>query len=78
MLRIREIYSDTARTVSVVEAVESWDVRSAGHRHVIGRLEPLAVVIRDPDREYAFDLDGERLAPERLSRMVAAAASESS
>jgi len=71
MLRTREIYSNKALTVSVIESVETWRSRSVALCYAAGRIEPIAVVVAGPDGEYALDVDAQPIDRERLSRMLA-------
>lgn len=70
MLRIRQIYSDTAFTVRVVESVETWQSRTPSGCQTAGRIEPLAVVVSGPDGEYAVDVNAEPIGTERLAQIL--------
>lgn len=71
MLRTRQVYSDTAFTVRVVESVETWQSRTATGCQAAGKIEPLAVVVSGPDGEYAVDVNAEPIGAERLAQMLA-------
>jgi hypothetical protein len=71
MLRVREIHSDTVRTVSVVESVSTWHSRTPARCQVMGKIEPLAVIVRGPDGQQAFDVNAEPIDAERLAQMLA-------
>ena len=49
MLRNRLIYEDAALAVRVIESVETWHSRPARRCQAMGRIEPLAVVVRRAD-----------------------------
>ena len=70
MLRVREIHRDTEQTISVVETVETWQNRTATYCHAAGRIEPLAVIVRRPDSEYAIDVNAEPVDAAHLARML--------
>ena len=71
MLRNRQVFRDKALTISVVESVESWHDQSSSRCQVIGKIEPLAVVVSGPDGDYALDVNAQPIDPDHLSQMLA-------
>ena len=74
MIRSRTIYSDAALTVRVVESVETWRSQSTGRCGLTGRIEPVAVIVRAPDGEYALDIDAQPIDEDCLSQILASEA----
>ena len=55
-LRARTVYAGEGLTVSTVESL-SLQTGGASHRHfLVGRLEPIAVIVRQDDETYALDM----------------------
>lgn len=71
MLRVREIHSDTVRTVSVVESAKTWRGRTPLRCHVMCRIEPVAIIVRDPDGQRGYDVNAEPIDADRLARLLA-------
>lgn len=65
-LRTRTVFADERLAVT---AVESLEIRCDGANHrgfMTGSLEPIAVIVREADRTYAFDMDAQLIDIERL------------
>ena len=73
MLRSRLIYRDAALTVHVVESVETWHSQTSTQCHVVGKIEPLAVVVCGPEGEHAVDINAQPIDRDCLTRMLASA-----
>ena len=56
-LRERTVFADRRLTVTVLESLELQTNRSNHRRFLIGSLKPIAVVVREPDRTYAYDIE---------------------
>lgn len=65
-VRARTLFSDQKRTVRAVESLELHIDRSNHARFLIGSLQPIAIIVTEPDRTYALDLDAH---PVDLDRM---------
>ena len=74
MIRSRTIYSDAALTVRVIESVETWCSQTTARCGLMGRIEPVAVIVRGPDGEYALDIDAQPIGKDYLSQMLEGAA----
>jgi hypothetical protein len=58
MLRTRTVWADQKLEVTAVESLE-FRIDKANHgRFITGGLKPVAVIVREADRTYAFDMDG--------------------
>ena len=60
-LRAKTVFADRG---TVVTAVESLEVRvdKTNHRQFItASLEPVAVIVRESDRSYAFDMNAQSI-----------------
>lgn len=66
-LRSRTIFSDHRFTVVVVESIECQHGRSGHGHHLTASLKPVAVVIEEPDRTYAVDMDAKSVNIDQLS-----------
>jgi len=58
-VRSRTLFSDQKLTVSAVESLEFRVDRSNHARFLIGSLTPIAIIVTEPDRTYALDLDAQ-------------------
>jgi len=56
-LRERTVFADQGLTVTVMESLELRTSRMNRRRFTTGNLKPIAVVVREPDRTYTFDID---------------------
>lgn len=65
-VRARTIFSDQRLTVTAVESLELRTDRSNHTRYLLGSLQPIAIIVTEPDRTYALDLDAH---PVDLDRM---------
>ena len=54
-LHAKTIYADQGITVTAVESLELRLDRTNHRQFITGRLEPLAVIVREADTTYAFD-----------------------
>ena len=70
MLRCRQIHSDSALTVRLIDSVEIRRARMVTGCHAIVGIEPLAVVITGGDREYALGVDGQAIDPDQWQQML--------
>jgi hypothetical protein len=55
-LRAKTIFADQGITVTAVESLELRLDRTNHRQFITGRLEPIAVIVREADRTYAFDM----------------------
>jgi hypothetical protein len=58
-VRARPIYAGEELTVTAMELLEFRTDRANSRRFVTGSLKPIAVIVRTPDRTYAFDMAGQ-------------------
>jgi dihydrodipicolinate reductase len=65
-VRARTVFSDHGLTVTAVESVEFRTDRSNRRRFVFGSVRPVAVIVREPDRTYALDMDAQPVNIERM------------
>lgn len=56
-LRERTVFADQGLTVTVMESLELNTSRTNRGRFTTGNLKPIAVVVREPDRTWTFDID---------------------
>lgn len=56
-VRARTLFSDQKLTVRAVESLQLRIDRSDHARFLIGSLKPIAIIVTEPDRTYALDLD---------------------
>lgn len=70
MLRVREIHRNAIQTISVVESVETWQGRIGNCFHAGGKIEPLAMIVRSPDSEYAVGINAEPVDAGYLFRLL--------
>lgn len=71
MLRVREIHSDTVRTVSVVESARTWLGRTPVRCQVMCKIEPVAIIVHDLAGRRGFDVNAEPIDADRLARLLA-------
>ena len=65
-VRTRTVFSDHGLTVTAVESVELQTDRSTRRCIVIGSLRPIAIIVREPGRSYAFDMAAQPVDIERI------------
>lgn len=69
-LRERTVFADQGLTVTVIESLE---LRTTGTRRrcfTTGNLEPIAVIVREPDRTYAIDMAAQPVDIDRMELPV--------
>ena len=66
MLRTREVYKDSTRTLIAVESVDIQHSSTNTGGHLIGNIKPIAVIVRSMDNIYALDMEAK---PENLDRL---------
>ncbi len=66
-LRERTVFSDEKRTVSTLELLEFRTDRTNHLRYVTGDLRPMAIIVKEADRTYAFDMAAQPIDIERLN-----------
>jgi len=65
-LRERTVFSDARRTVNILELLEFGTGRTNHVQYVTGDLRPMAIIVKEPDRTYAFDMAAQPIDIERL------------
>jgi hypothetical protein len=65
-LRARTVFSDEKVTVTTLELLEFRTDRTNHLRYVTGDLRPMAIIVKEPDRTYAFDMAAQPIDIERL------------
>ena len=55
-VRTRTVFSDREISITAVESVGFQTERSNRRRFAIGSLRPIAVIVREPCKTYAFDM----------------------
>ncbi len=65
-VRISLVFQSPVLKISVVEGVTVLPTRLGSCYQVLGKAEPLAVIITDPDGSVALDLHGKPLAVDEL------------
>jgi hypothetical protein len=60
-LRASTVFADEKLTVTVIESLELSEVREHFGRLVTVNLKPVAVIVRQPGRTYALDMDAQLL-----------------
>ena len=66
-LRATTVFADPVINVAVVESRELQVDRASRRQFITGRLEPIAVIVREPDRTYAFNMDAQPVDIDRLN-----------
>lgn len=66
-LRATTVFADPVINVAVVESRELQVDRASRRQFITGRLEPIAVIVREADRTYAFDMDAQSIDIDRLN-----------
>lgn len=66
-LRATTVFADPVINVAVVESRELQVDRASRRQFITGRLEPIAVIVREPDRTYAFNMDAQSVDIDRLN-----------
>lgn len=58
-LRARTVFSDEKLTVTAIESLTFRTDRTSRLRHMTASLTPIAVIVREQDRTYGFDMDAQ-------------------
>jgi dihydrodipicolinate reductase len=66
-LRAKTVFADQGITVTAVESLELRSDRTNRRQFITGRLEPIAVIVREPDRTYAFDMGAQSIDIDELN-----------
>jgi dihydrodipicolinate reductase len=66
-LRAKTVFADQGITVTAVESLELRSDRTNHRQFITGRLEPIAVIVREPDRTYAFDMGAQSIDIDELN-----------
>ncbi len=66
-LRAKTVFADQGITVTAVESLELRFDRTNHRRFITGRLEPIAVIVREADRIYAFDMGAQSVDIDQLN-----------
>ena len=56
-VRTRKLFSDATRTVTAVESLMLQTDRSHQGGFLVGSLKPIAIIVTEPDRTYALDME---------------------
>ena len=65
-LRAKTVFVNEGITVTTVESLELQPDRTNHCQFITGSLEPIAVIVRETDRIYAFDMDGQSVDTDQL------------
>ena len=60
-LRAKTVFADQGITVTAVESLELRFDTTDHRQFITGRLEPIAIIVREADRTYAFDMDAQSI-----------------
>jgi hypothetical protein len=66
-LRTRTVFSDERLSVTAVESLEFRADRTSQKGYVIGNLEPIAIIVREPDKTYAIGMDAQPVDVDQLN-----------
>jgi hypothetical protein len=66
-LRATTVFADKRITVTAVESLALQLDRASHRQFITGHLEPIAVIVREPDRTYAFDMNAQLVDVDRLN-----------
>ena len=66
-LRATTVFSGPGLTVTAIESVAFHLDRMGNARWVTARVEPVAVIVKEPGRISAFDTEGQRVDIDRLN-----------
>ena len=66
-LRARTVFAEHGVTVTAVESLELRFDRTNHRQFMTGRLEPIAVIVREADRTCAFDMAAQPVDIDRLN-----------
>ena len=69
-LRATTVFSSPGQTVTAIESVAFRVDRMGNARWMTGCLEPIAVIVREPGRTSAFDMDGQPVDVDRLDLLA--------
>ncbi|MDH4109505.1 MAG: hypothetical protein OEW35_14430 [Gammaproteobacteria bacterium] len=58
-LRTGTVFANQRLTVAVAESLEVRSDKTKHTRFMTGTLRPVAVIVKEPGRTYAFDMDGQ-------------------
>ena len=66
-LRAKTVFAEHGITVTAVESLEFQIDRTSHRQFITGRLEPLAVIVRDSDGTCAIDMDAQSVDIDQLN-----------
>ena len=66
-LRAKTVFAEHGITVTAVESMELRFDRTNHRQFITGRLDPIAVIVREADRTYALDMDAQSIDIDRLN-----------
>ena len=67
-VRTRTVFSGDKLTVTAIESLEFRTDTTTRWRHMTGSLTPIAVVVREPDRTWAIDMDAQPVDIDKLEQ----------
>lgn len=65
-LREKTVFTNDKRRVSVIESLEFQTIGTNRSQHATASLVPVAVVVKEPDRTYALDMNAQPLDIDRM------------
>ena len=66
-LRAKTVFAEHGITVTAVESLEFQIDRKSHRQFITARLEPIAVIVKEPDRIYAFDMGAQSVDIDQLN-----------
>jgi dihydrodipicolinate reductase len=66
-VRARTLFANKRFTVSAVELLELRTDKTSRVRFMTGSLKPIAVIVNEADRAFAFDMEGQPVDIDRLN-----------
>jgi dihydrodipicolinate reductase len=66
-LRAKTVFADQGITVTAVESLELRVDRTNHRQFISGSVEPIAVIVREADKTYAFDMDAQPIDIDQLN-----------
>lgn len=69
-LRSREIYKDSNVTLIAVESIDFRPAKTTFGFHFSGTMEPIAIIVSNPDGTYGLGMDAEGLDLDQLRRDI--------
>jgi dihydrodipicolinate reductase len=66
-LRGKTVFADQGITVTAVESLELRVDRANQRQFISGSVEPIAVIVREADKTYAFDMDAQPIDIDQLN-----------